>query len=194
MSYNDLRQVRSDLDTIQSAIGLEPRWDPREIRINLLFAAAGLAAAAWALAPHNLSPLFGLWFLSIPVFAWLRGMKSSEAHMTKREIRGALRTTWLALPLVALFAWCRQLGLAPLVFLGLALFLIGTVLFSAAVGEMQLKSPLGWAAALMLGGLLLPLEVAPAVAVFAGTIAMGGLASAALVYATREESTSHGTG
>lgn len=194
MSHSDLSRVRSDLDAIQSAIGLEPRWDPREIRINLLFAAAGLAGMAWALAPHNLSPLVGLWFLAIPVFAWLRGMKIPEAHMTKREIRGALRTIWLALPLAALFAWCRQVGLSPLVFLGLALFLIGTVLFSAAVGEKQMKSPLGWAAALMLGGLLLPLQVAPVVAVFAGTIAMGGLASAALVYATREESTSHGIG
>jgi hypothetical protein len=167
---------------------------PREVRINLLLAAAGLAAMTWALAPHELSPLLGLCFFAVPVIEWLRAGKTSESHMAGREFRSALRTVWLALPLVALFAWCRQLGLTPLEFLGLATFLIGTVLFSAAVGEQPGRSLLGWAAALMIGELLLPLEFAPVIAVFAGALALGGLISAALAYATREESTSHGAG
>ena len=40
MTKDDLARVRDDLETIKSAIGLPPRWDPREVRINLLFAAS----------------------------------------------------------------------------------------------------------------------------------------------------------
>lgn len=194
MTKDDLARVRDDLETINSAIGLPSRWDPREVRINLLLAAAGLAAMLWALLPHELSPLLGLCFLSVPVIEWLRTATTGESHMSGREFRCALRTFWLVLPLVALFAWCRQIGLTPLEFLGLATFLIGTVLFSAGLGEQQRRSFVGWAAALMIGGLLLPMEFAPVVAVFAATLASGGIISAALVYAAREESTSHAAG
>jgi hypothetical protein len=186
--------VRNDLETIHSAIGLPPHWDPREVRINLLFAAAGLAAMVWALLPHELSPLLGLCFLAAPVTEWLRNGKMGDRHLASRDFRSALRTVWLVLPLVALFTWCRRIGLTPLEYLGLATFLIGTILFSAALGEQQRRSLVGWAAALMIGGLLLPMEVAPAIAVFAGTLTLGGIISAALVYAAREESTSHAAG
>lgn len=194
MTQDDLARVRNDLETIKSAIGLPPRWDPREVRINLLFAAAGLAAAIWALVPHTHSTLLGLLYFIVPVIAWLRAGKTSDGPPAGREFRSALRTVWLALPLIALFYWCRQIGLTPLGFLGLATFLIGTVLFSAAVSEKQELSLVGWAVALMIGGLLLPLEVAPVIAVFAGALALGGLISAALAYAAREESTSHAAG
>ena len=72
MTQDDLARVRDDLETIKSAIGLPPRWDPREVRINLLLAAAGLAAMVWALVPHELSPLLGLCFFAVPVIEWLR--------------------------------------------------------------------------------------------------------------------------
>jgi hypothetical protein len=194
MKNDDLARVRNDLEAIQSAIGISPQWDLREVRINLLFAAAGLAAVLWALVPHQLSPLLGLCFLAVPVIEWLRTASFSESHVARREFRSALGTVWLALPLVALFAWCRQVGVTPLAFLGLAIFLVGTVLFSAAVGERQGRSLLGWAVALMIGGLLLPLELAPVVPIFAGILALGGIISAALAYAVREESTNHAVG
>ncbi len=193
MTQDDLARVRNDLETIKSVIGLS-RWDPREVRINLLFAATGLAATVWALVPHTLSPLLGLFFFAVPVIEWLRIGKTSDGQPAGREFRRALRTAWLALPLIGLFSWCHRIGLTPLEFLGLATFLIGTVLFSAAVSEKQGLSLVGWAAALMIGGLLLPLEVAPVIAVFAGALAFGGLISAALAYAAREESTSNAAG
>ena len=191
MTQDELSRVRDDLETIKSAIGLPPRWDPREVRINLLLAAAGLAATVWALIPHGLSPLLGLCFFAVPVVEWIRFGRTPESYTAGREFRSALRTVWLALPLIALFAWCRQVGVTPLQFLGLATFLIGTVLFSAALGEKQLRSLVGWAAALIVGGLLLPLELAPVIPVFAGTLALGGIISAALAYVAREESMSH---
>jgi hypothetical protein len=194
MKNDDLARVRTDLENIQAAIGLPPRWDPREVRVNLLFAAAGVVAAVWALIPLPLSPVAGLLFFAIPVIDWLRAAKNNNDHLASRECRSALRTAWLALPLIALFLWCRQLGLTPLEFLGLAVFLIGMVLFSAAVGEKQGLSLVGWALALMIGGLLLPLQIAPVVAVFAGALALGGLISAALAYAMREESMNHAAG
>jgi hypothetical protein len=193
MSCKDLKRVRDDLDTIGSAIGLPPRWDPREVRINLLFAVAGVAALAWALAPHPLSPLFGLTLLAIPVIEWARfATASANPVATARDFRQSVRAIWLALPLLALFVWSRHVGLPPLHYLGLAIFLLGTALFSAAVAEKQGFSFLGWAAALMAGGLLLPLEFAPAVALLSGVIALGGLISAVLLYLSREEPSSNG--
>lgn len=194
MAQDDLNRVRNDLATIQSAIGLPTRWDPREVRINLLFAAAGLAAMAWALVPHSFSPLCGLFLFVVPVIDWLRMGNSGDGQFAGREFRHALLTAWLALPLIALFFLCRQIGLTPLQFLGLAIFLVGTVLFSAFLGEKQGRPFLGWAAALMIGGFLLPWEIAPVIAVFAGALAAGGLVSAALAYIAREESGSHVAG
>ena len=185
---DDLARVRNDLETINSVIGLPPRWDPREVRINLLFAAAGIAAMAWALVPHTLSPVLGLVSFAFPAIEWLRTAKTNDDRLDRREFRSALRTVSLALPLAALFFWCRQVGLTPLDFLGLATFLIGTVLFSAALGDKQGLSFAGWAAALMIGGLLLSLDLAPVIAVLAAALASGGLISAALAYATSKES------
>jgi hypothetical protein len=178
------------LECIESAIGL-PRWDPQEIRINLLLAAAGLAAAAWAFVPHGLSPLFGLLGFGMPLIAWARLAKYDGNQSYVRDFRSAGRTLWLVLPLMALFAWCHRVGLAPVYFLGLATFFIGAILFSAAVGGKQGQSFIGWAVALMIGGLLIPMQVAPVIAVFAGAIAVGGVVSAALAYVAREESASH---
>jgi len=194
MSKDDLTRVRNDLETMESAIGLPPRWDANEIRINLLFAAAGLAAVAWALLPHGLSPLVGLCFLLVPVIAWARTGTTGESPVAGREFRSALRTVWLAIPLVALFGWSRQVGLTATEFLSLSIFLIGAILFSAAVGEKQMNSLLGWAAALMTGALLLPLGAGHIVAVFAATLVMGGLLSALFAYANRERQASHAAG
>jgi hypothetical protein len=148
----------------------------------------------WALVPHTLAPDLGLAFFALPVVEWLRTAKTNDDRVSRREFRSALRTVWLALPLLALFSWCRQVGLTPLEFLGLATFLIGTILFSAALGDKQGFSFAGWAAALIVGGLLLPLGIAPMIAVFAGALALGGLISAGLAYATQKESTSHAIG
>ena len=120
MTQDELSRVRDDLETMKSAIGLPPRWDPREVRINLLLAAAGLAATVWALIPHGLSPLLGLCFFAVPVVEWIRFGRTPESYTAGREFRSALRTVWLALPLIALFAWCRQVGVTPLQFLGLS--------------------------------------------------------------------------
>jgi hypothetical protein len=193
MTQDDIARVRGDLESIESAIGL-PRWDPHEIRMNLLLAASGLTAAAWALIPHGLSPLLGLCSFAVPVIGWLRIAPTSEDKFAVRDVRSARRTVWLALPLIGLFAWCRIIGLGPAEFLGLAIFLIGVVLFSAAVGGKQACSLIGWAVALMIGGLGLSLDGAPVIAVLAGAIAAGGVISAAIAYAAREESPSHAAG
>jgi len=195
MNDNEMKRVREDLDTINSVMGLPPQWDHHEVQVNLLFGLAGLAALAWTLAPHHLSPLLGLTLLVIPVIQWMRLVTvSAKPIAAARDFRQSIRTVWLALPLLGLFAWSRHVGLAPLQYLGLATFLMGTALFSAAVGEKQGSSLLGWAAALMVGGLLLPLEFGPAVAVLAGAIALGGLGSAAFLYLSRGESSKYGSG
>ena len=193
MTEKNFDRVKSDLETIESAMGLRHSFDPREVRLNLLFAGAGLVAALVALIPHGLSPLLGFVFFLIPITEWLRLARRSpqEAPSTTRDIRSAIRTFWLAVPLCALFFWCRHLGLLPLQFLGLAVFVIGALLFSTAMGERYEPTLLGWSVSLMAGGLALPLNFAPPVAVLAMTLALGGLLSAALAFSAGEKSSDH---
>lgn len=193
MSENNFDRVKSDLETIESALGLHHSFDPQDVRMNVLFAGSGLAAIAFALIPHGLSPLLGFGFFLIPVAEWFRLARRSpqEAPSTTRDVRAAIRTFWLAVPLCALFFWCRHLGLLPLQFLGLAVFVIGALLFSAAIGERYQPTLLGWSASLMAGGLALPLNFAPPVAILAMTLTLGGLLSAALAFSAEKDSSDH---
>jgi hypothetical protein len=109
------------------------------------------------------------------------GADGAEAERVRRDVRDSIRTLWLALPILAFYMWSRHVGLLPLQFLGIATFLVGSVLFMPAVGERGSRPFLGWTVALMTGGLLLPLSVAPVIAVVAGAISLGGLTSAAIV-------------
>jgi hypothetical protein len=187
MQNDDLARIRNDLDVVQSALGLPQPAPPIERKIYLLFAAAGLLALVWALVPHRFPAALGFCAFIPPVALWLR---FARAEASDKECRGALRTLWLMVPILALFVWCRLMDLSPLVFLGLTTFLVGALLFSAAVGEPHWRSIVGWAMALMMGGLALPLP-APPLAVLAGALALGGLISAALLTFTREPSSNH---
>ena len=72
MANDDLTRVRSDLETIEHALAIPPDCQPREMRIYLLLAAAGLVALAGALVPHGLSPVWGMCAFIVPTIAWLR--------------------------------------------------------------------------------------------------------------------------
>ena len=193
MNETNFDRVKSDLENIESAMGLRHPFDPQEVRVNLLFAGSGLAAALIALIPHGLSPLLGFVLFLVPIVEWLRLANRSPqvAPSTTRDVRAAIRTMWFAVPLFALFLWCRHQGLLPLQFLGLAVFVIGALLFSSAIGERYERTLLGWSAALMAGGLALPLNLAPPIAVLAITLACGGLLAAVLAFAAREDSSDH---
>ena len=191
--YDRLARVRNDLETMESAIGLSRSWNPSEVRLNLLFAAAGLAAILWLIVPHGLMPVLGLCFFAIPIAEWAQfvATHSTEDRFIRRDFKSALRTFWLLVPLLSLFLWCQHFGLAPLEFLGLATFLVGVVLFSAAVGERFERSLLAWSVPLMCGGLVLPLEVVPFAAVLAAALGLGGLMSAGLAFAARKDFSNH---
>lgn len=193
MNENDLTRIRQDLDTIEAAIDLPPASDPREVHINLLFVAAGLAATAWATLPHGWDPSFGLLFFAVPVVRWLSFLRPLPQQPTsaQRELHSARRTLWLFVPLLALFFWCRQIGLTPLHYLSLAIIFVGGVLFLATISGGRGRSFFGWSLALMCGGFTVALEIAPVIAVFGATLGLGGLVSAALAAATRKDSTNH---
>src|SRR5690349_1339328 len=106
MANDDLARVRSDLNTIETALGLPADYRPREMRVYLLLAAAGLVAMIWAIAPHGLPPVLGFGAFIVPMIAWLRLAKTES---TVGECRGALATFWLVIPLAALFGLCRYL-------------------------------------------------------------------------------------
>jgi hypothetical protein len=188
MKNDDLARVRSDLDAVESALGLPTHPQPVERKIYLLFAAAGLVALVWALLPHGLPAALGFCAFIVPVALWLR---VAQTEASDKECRGSICTLWLVFPILALFVWCRAMNLSPLVFLGLSSFLVGALLFSAALGERHWQSLIGWALALMIGGLALPLLPAPPSAMLAGMLALGGTISATLLHITQERSSSH---
>jgi hypothetical protein len=183
-----LDRVREDLEAVRAATGLSDGWGRRGVRNCLLFAGAGLAAAAWALVPHGLPPAAGTIAFLVPVADWLALCRLSASDRPPpgvdwREWRRALSVLWLAVPLAALALWCRQVALPPHQFAGLAAFCLGFALLSAAVGERGQRPLCGWAAGLMAGGLLLPIDAAAALPVLFACLAAGALASAGLVVA-----------
>jgi hypothetical protein len=187
MSQHDLERVRNDLDTIQAAIGLQPPQSSKEIRINLSFAGAGLAAIAWSLVATGPIQLAAFAFFLVPFADWLRTAASCNSHefYLRRDLRDAFRTVFLALPLVALFIWCRSVGLAPVHFLSLSVFCVGVALFSGAVGSRSEPSYICWSITLMTGGLFVSLGVASPVLVLSGALGLGGLSSALVLYFTQ---------
>jgi hypothetical protein len=186
MANEDLDRVRADLAVIRTAVGLESMWGRRDLRTNLLLAVAGVAAIGWALAAHGHWPVLGLLAFLVPVVDWLRGGTDGGANgrdtgCTREDLRQAGRALWLALPISALYLWCRYAGMTPLQFLGIATFLVGVALFGPAIGDRGQRPLLPWAVALMAGGLLVPLGILPVIAVIGGSIGLGGLISAAIV-------------
>jgi hypothetical protein len=186
MANEDLDRIRADLAVIRSAVGLESMWGRRDLRTNLLLAVAGAAAIGWALVPHGHWPVLGLLTFLVPVVEWLHagtsgGADGRDTGCTREGLRQASRALWLALPISALYLWCRYVGLTPFQFLGIATFLVGVALLGPAIGDRGQWPLLPWAVALMAGGLLVPLGIVPVIAVIGGSIGLGGLISAAIV-------------
>ena len=98
-----------------------------------------------------------------------------------REWREAVAVLWYVPPLALLGLWGRAVGLSPVMVAGLMWFMLGFVLFGAAVTERGLRPLLGWALSFMAGGLLLPLKLGPFIPVFAGTLAAGAVVAALLI-------------
>ena len=179
----ELARIRDDLDIMRRAAGLEPAWDRDAIRIHVLLATAAVAAAIWAALPHGLPPTLGLLAFVLPVIHWMRliGPAAGRTAAAAREWREAVAVLWYVPPLALLGLWGRAVGLSPVMVAGLMWFMLGFVLFGAAVTERGLRPLLGWALSFMAGGLLLPLKLGPFIPVFAGTLAAGAVVAALLI-------------
>jgi hypothetical protein len=132
--------------------------------------------------------------LAVPVIEWLRVAAASPAQdrFAAKDLRNALATLWLALPLLGLFLWCRHVGLGPHVFLGLSTFLVGTVLCSSGARGRADRNLLAWSVPLMAAGLTIAAAPAAAVAIMAAAIACGGAAWAALSFFEHTGHEGHG--
>lgn len=184
----DLDRLRHDLATVRAAAGLDPAWNRHAIRTHLLLAAAGAAAAVFAVVPHGLPPIVGLVAFVVPVADWwwqARGRPTRTAA-DDREWRATLAVLWYALPLVVLGWWSRAIFDVDLVTTaGLMWFMLGFVLFGSAVSERRVRPLLGWAIAFMMGGLLIPVYLGAIVPVLGLAICVGALVSAAWIAADR---------
>jgi hypothetical protein len=182
----DLDRLRNDLDVIRTATGLSPAWTPEAVRTHLLLAAAGLCAAVWALVPHGLWPIAGFAAFLVPVadWWWQARARPQRTAAAEREWQDTLATLWFVLPLLALALWSRAVGLDLITMAGLIWFMLGLVLFGPAVGERGMRPLLAWSLAFMVGGLLVPLGVAPIVPIVGAAIGAGALAAAAWIAAT----------
>ena len=176
----NLERLRSDLAAVQRAAGLAPRWTSAAIRTSLLLAAAGAAAAVWAVVPHGLWPVAGMAAFAIPVIDWwwqARG-RADRTAADDREWQEALAVFWYTGPLLLLGLWSRAVGLDLITTVGLMWFMLGFVLFGPAVSEHGMRPLLPWALSFMIGGLLVPLRVAPVLAIVGAAISAGAVVSA----------------
>jgi hypothetical protein len=182
----DLARIQEDLTTLRAAAGIDPTWTRRDVQTHIWLAAAGLAAALWAVVPHRWPQVLGLAAFAIPVAIWLGQVRPrpDRKNADEQEVREALRVLWFALPLAAFGVWSRVVGLDPIATAGVIWFMLGLVLFSSAVGERRMRPLLGWAIASMAGGLALPLAVAWSIAVLGLAIAIGAAISGASIAVT----------
>ena len=176
----DLRKLQDDLTALRSAAGLDPVWDRHAIRTHLLLAAAGAAAAVWAMAPHGLWPVAGMAAFAVPVADWawrLRGHNEPTAG-ADREWHDSMLVLWYVVPLTILAVWSRAAGIELGTLAGLICFMLGLVLFGPAVSEPGMRPLLGWSAVLMIGGLIAPLRLELLLPVVALSICLGAIVSA----------------
>jgi hypothetical protein len=182
VANGEFERLRNDLDTIHAALGLDRLWMRDALRISILFGVTGLMAFAWTQIPHGLAPVWGFAAFLIPIIEWVRSARraaqTDEAGDVWRETRAALDTLWLLLPIAGLFVWTQNMGLELVQFLGLAVFVLSTVMFAAAVGNRRETWLLGWALALMIGSLVVAARIAEPVGVIAAAIGFGGFVSA----------------
>ena len=184
MANGEFERLRNDLDTIHAALGLDRLWMRDALRISVLFGVAGLMAFAWSQFPHGLAPAWGFAAFLIPTIEWVRSAKRAaqmdDAGDVWRETRAATGTLWILLPIAGLFVWTQYMGLQPVQFLGLAIFVLSTLMFSAAVGNRQAAWLLGWALALMIGSLVVAARIAEPVGVIAAAVGFGGFVAAVI--------------
>jgi hypothetical protein len=137
--------------------------------------------------PHGLWKVAGLAAFILPVadWVWQARMRRSHTAADDREWREAMMVFWYVLPLLALAAWSRVVGLDLAVMAGLMCFLLGFVLFGSAVSERRQRPLLGWAIALMTGGLAMPLRIGWLVPILGLAICAGALVSAGWIAADR---------
>jgi hypothetical protein len=172
---DQLARVRADLATLRLAAGLDPTWDRGAVRTHALLAGAGLASALWAALSPDGWQLAGMAAFVVPVVDWARRIRrpSERAAAEEQEWRDSVAVLWYVIPLSLLAWWSPRVGLSLEATGGLMCFLMGFVLFGSAVSERNLRALLGWAIALMAGGLFGPLGIAPLLPVVAAAIALG---------------------
>jgi hypothetical protein len=182
VANSEFERLRNDLQTIHAALGLDRLWMREALRVCILFGVAGLMAFAWTQIPHGLAPIWGFVAFLIPTIEWVqsarRAAQSGEAGDVLRETRAAFGALWILLPIAGLFLWTQYMGLDLAQFLGLAIFVLSTVMFAAAVSSRQETWLLGWALALMIGSLVVAARIAEPVSVIAAAFGFGGFVSA----------------
>jgi hypothetical protein len=184
VANGEIERLRNDLDTIHAALGLDRPWMRDALRVSILFGFAGLLAFAWTQIPHGLAPVWGFAAFLIPTGEWVRSAaraaQTDDAGDVWRETRAASGTLWILLPIAGLFAWTQYMGLELVQFLGLAIFVLSTVMFAAAVGNRQETWLLGWALALMIGSLVVAARITAPVGAIAAAVGFGGFVSAVI--------------
>lgn len=186
MSDYDLKQVKSDLETIRAAAGISEGPARHDLLGSALVALAGAMVAGWAAMSNGLWQICGLLALSAPI-AYMIGLRVRHSRanggspQVRQDFAAAGSVLLLAVPFVGYALWAQRMGIRPMLVLATAVFFVGTQMLSGVLSRSRHPELVPWCVALMAGALLLPSTALSPITVIGFMLLAGGGVSTAVI-------------
>ncbi len=199
MDEKELCRVEADLEVMRQAVGARPLFFREHIWLHMATALAGLLLAAVtafssvAMRPGNgnvnwayVSLIVASGFAGLVSMSTIGLFRKTESPLFWRETLWTLLAACVAVPLYLVFATLlMRSGFSLGTFAMTSVFLAGLYLLLNALPNRGQWHRLGWAAAFLLLGFLLPFGTYETAGIFAGgCLVLGGLSTAWLMAST----------
>lgn len=186
MSDYDLKQVKTDLDTIRAAAGISEGPARHDLPGSVLLALAGAMVASWAMLSHTFWQIYGFLAVLIPA-GYLIGLRVRHSKtrggspQVRQDFKAAASVLSLAVPFVVYALWAKQMGIQPMLVLATAVFFVGVLLLNGVISRPRYPELAPWCLAFMAGALLIPSTTISPIAIIGLMLAGGGITSACII-------------
>ncbi len=189
MEGNELDQVREDIDTIKSAVGMELPFGWVDVWLNWVGACAGGFVFLMSVLQGEFNILWGA-ALFIPiglstVVLRIKYRKSTGRSATRRREYsfGIILFIVVVAPLIFFLEWGLSQGISHELILGIIFFMLGLICLVMAISNYARLCVIGFSISFMAMGLTYPFyaEKWPFGAFLGMAIAIGGTISASIM-------------